>query len=72
MKKNITFVVLLVILLTTINDFSLFKLLINFATTIALLFVYYASFAIYELSKEHKANKKNSELLDSIQKNKNK
>lgn len=64
MKKNIVFIVLLVSILTLLNNPSLKMALINFLATFILFVMYYAVYATIQLYKEQKRMKAHLEAID--------
>lgn len=62
-KKNITFIVLLVLIITLLKDFSIYKLLINYTATFILAVMYYTISAIVTLYLEEKAQKLHEESI---------
>lgn len=66
-KKNITFIVLLVFIITLLNDFSLYKLLINYTATFIFAVMYYFLTACFELYLEEKAQKLYEESINRKQ-----
>ena len=64
MKKNITFIVLLVSILTLLNNPSFKTALINFLATFILFVMYYTTYATIQIYKEQKRIKAHKEAID--------
>lgn len=62
-KKNITFIVLLVLIITLLKDFSLYKLLINYTATFIFAVMYYTISAVVTLYLEEKKQKLHEESI---------